>query len=95
MAHKAFTPQHLHYQMFFSLARRSDGYLQRGLGHFCNDQRMPHKLLIILLVAFQQIKQFMLFVFIKKTRLTHVNHCSLNLMRVFIGVRPIGVGGGG
>ena len=73
---KAFTPQHLRYQMFFPLARRSDGYLQRGLGHFCNDQRMPHKLLIILLVAFQRIKQFLLFVFIKKTRLTHVNHCS-------------------
>lgn len=49
---------------FFPLARRSDGYLQRGLGHFCNDQRMPHKLLITLLVAFQRIKQFMLFVFL-------------------------------
>ena len=75
---KAFIPQHLRYQMFFPLARRSDGYLQRGLGHFCNDQRMPHKLLITLLVAFQRIKQFMLFVFLykKKTRLTHVNHCS-------------------
>ena len=61
---KAFTPQHLRYQMFFPLARRSDGYLQRELGHFCNDQRMPHKLLITLLVAFQRIKQFMLFVFL-------------------------------
>ena len=61
---KAFIPQHLRYQMFFPLARRSDGYLQRGLGHFCNDQRMPHKLLITLLVALQRIKQFMLFVFL-------------------------------
>ena len=61
---KAFIPQHLLYQMFFPLARRSEGYLQQGLGHFCNYQCMPHKLLITLLVAFQQIKQFMLFVFL-------------------------------
>ena len=65
---KAFTPQHLRYQMFFPL---------------------------VLLVAFQRIKQFMLFVFMKKNPFNSCESLFFYLMRVFIGVRPSGVGGGG